>query len=205
MKKAAVVMIIFFFVPILSTAYASGAMDQLTGPIDEVISILKDPQYQDEAQKEVQREKLWDVITKVFDFDKISQLALGKYRKKFDDPKMAEYTEAFTKLIGNTYLKKIQGEFKNEKVKYLEEIPGSKPDKAMVKTLIVRENAEIPVDYSMWLNNGNWRIYDVRVEGVSLVKNYRNQFTKILFKDSPDQLIERIKKKNEGNESDIEE
>ena len=66
------------------------------------------------------------------------------------------------------------------------------------------ESVEVPISYSMWQNSEKWRIYDVKIEGVSLVKNYRNQFSKILFKDTPDHLIERIKKKNQNQEGGIE-
>ncbi len=180
-------------------------MEAIRGPLDEVISILKDPQYQVPEQKEVQREKIWNIIREIFDFTKIAELALAKYRKKFNEKQLKEFTDLFAKLLEDTYLNKIQAEYKNEKINYLDQ--KSKTDKALVKTKITRENVEIPVDYSMWLNNGVWRVYDIKVEGVSLVKNYRNQFQNILLNKSPDHLIEQVrtkveKQKNEKNGTD---
>ncbi|MDM8551753.1 ABC transporter substrate-binding protein [Desulfobacterales bacterium HSG2] len=198
MKKIIAVL----FIAIISTpvlAYSVSPMDALRGPIDEVINILKDPQYQSDAQKEVQREKISSVIRKIFDFTKISQLALGKYRKKFKGQELEDFTDYFSRLLEKTYLNKIQAEYQNEKVNYLSQRVGSgkKSDKALVKTMIARENVEIPVEYKMWLNNNAWRVYDIKVEGVSLVKNYRNQFQKILLNKSPAHLIEQVKNKVE--------
>lgn len=179
-------------------AYASEQpMDALRKPIDEVISILKDPQYQNAEQKKAQGEKIWDIIRKVFDFDRISKLALGKYRKNFSDEQLKTFSGHFARLIEDSYLNKIQAEYKNEKVNYLEQ--KIRDDKALVRTEVIRENVKIPVDYLMQLENDLWRIYDVKVEKVSLVKNYRSQFERLLGEESrtPDQLIEQVREKLE--------
>jgi len=196
MKKIIIVLCLGFMI-LPALAQASQATNEVRAAIDEVISILKAPQYQDQAKKEAQKEELWKVIRKVFDFRKISELSLANYRKKFTDEQMTRFSDLFADLLSDTYLKRVQEEFKNEEVKYLDEVihPNDK-SRVLVKTLIHRENVEIPVDYSMWLNNGVWRVYDIKVEGVSLVKNYRTQFQDILLKKSPAQLIEQIEKKN---------
>jgi len=191
---------IFLMVSFLATSLPVWAekspMASLQKPMDEVIRLLKDPQYKGEAKKEEQGDKIWVVIESIFDFKKISQLALGKFRKKFSPKEMDEFSGLFSDLLGKTYLRKVQKEFQNEKVTYLEETT-LKKGRALVKTTIVRENLVIPVNYNMWANKGVWRIYDVKVEGVSLVKNYRTQFQNILFKKKPAQLIEQVRKKIE--------
>ena len=180
--------------------WAKTPMASLQGLIDEVISLLNSPQYQDAAKKKEQGDKIWVVIEEVFDFQKISRLTLGKNWKKFSDKELDEFSVLFSNLLGKTYLKKVQDEFKNEKVNYMDEkiLTGKKNERAQVKTALVRKNMEIPVEYSMWKNNGVWRIYDVKVEGISLVKNYRTQFQKILFNKSPGELIAQVKKKVDG-------
>ena len=195
MKKIIIVLCLGFMI-LPALAQASQATNEVRVAIDEVIGILKAPQYQDKAKKEEQKEELWKVIRKVFDFRKISDLSLANYRKKFTDEQMTKFSDLFADLLSDTYLKRVQEEFKNEEVKYLDEVihPNDK-SRVLVKTLIHRENVEIPVDYSMWLNNGVWRVYDIKVEGVSLVKNYRTQFQDILLKKSPVQLIEQLEKK----------
>lgn len=186
-----------FTVPAISLAAGDGPMNSLKKPVNELISILQDPQYKDKSAKDAQSEKIWPVIKGVFDFKTISKGTLGKYRKKFDEARLATFTEEFTTLLGETYLKKIQGGYQNETVKYLaEKIKETKRGpRAQVKTMLVRGSIEIPVNYNMMIVDGNWRIYDVKVEGVSLVKNYRTQFQKFLMKNDPDQLIEKVKKK----------
>lgn len=176
-------------------AYSAEPMADLRVHLDEVINVLKDPQYQDPSQKDAQAEKIWGIIRQVFDFERIATLALGKYRKSFNDKQLKEFTDVFSRLLEDTYLKKIQAEYKNEKVNYLSQ--KTKGDRALVETEIIRENVKIPVDYIMWLNSGVWRIYDVKVEKVSLVKNYRSQFEQLLGDESksPDELIEQVRKK----------
>ncbi len=199
MNKFLFLVFVCVVIALPAPAPAAEPTDTLQVHIDEVVSILKDPQYQTDAQKDQQREKIWKIIHQIFDFERISKLSLGKYWKDFNPKQLKEFTDLFTDLLGDTYLKKIQGEYKNEKVNYLSQEIGSdsNSDKAQVKTEIVRENVKIPVDYSLWNNKGVWRIYDVKIEGVSLVKNYRNQFQKILLNKTPDNLIEKLKNKLE--------
>ena len=176
--------------------YAEEPLEALKKPINESLQILKDPQYQADDQKEEQRERFWAVIREIFDFTELSKRALARNWRLFSAEEKREFTEVFAELLGNTYVDKIQSEFQNEKVVYLgqEKI---KKARARVKTKIIRENVAIPIDYNLVLKNGQWKVYDVYVEGVSLVKNYRTQFNKILFKKTPGQLIQRLKKKVE--------
>ncbi len=168
----------------------------LRGPIDQVISILKDPELKSPEKEDEQRQAIVKVVEKIFDFEKISKLALGRFRRTFNDQEMERYTELFTDLLIDTYLNQVQKEFQNDEVTYLEQMyHPSDSERAMVKTLIQRKNTDIPIDYSMYITDGKWRIYDVKVEGVSLVKNYRTQFEKILLQKSPDALIEKLEKK----------
>lgn len=166
-------------------------------PIDKVIEILKDPRYKEEEKLDEQRNELMGVIKDIFDFEKISQLSLGRFRKKLNDEQMTRFIDHFTELLVDTYLNQVQKEFQNEEVEYVEQTyHPSDNERAQVKTLVVRKNTKIPVDYSLYIKDGRWRVYDIRVEGVSLIKNYRTQFEKILLNQSPDVLIEKLEKKN---------
>ncbi len=165
--------------------------------IDKVIEILKDPRYKEEEKLDEQRDELMGVIKDIFDFEKISQLSLGRFRKKLNDEQMTRFIDHFTELLVDTYLKQVQKEFQNEEVEYAEQTyHPSDNERAQVKTLVVRKDTKIPVDYSLYIKDGRWRVYDIRVEGVSLIKNYRTQFEKILLNQSPDVLIEKLEKKN---------
>lgn len=176
------------------SAEAAEPMDDLKGPIEQVIGILKDPKYNDSSMKEQQRLEIMAVIKKIFSFNEISKRALGRDWNKFNIQQRQVFEETFADFLGYTYFKKVRDSYQGENVVFLsqEKIGDSK---AVVKTKIPRKNNEIPLDYRMFSKKGEWYIYDVIIEGVSLVTNYRTQFGKILGKESPDGLIERLRKK----------
>jgi phospholipid transport system substrate-binding protein len=171
-----------------------GPLESLKGPFDKVIKILNDPVYKDSSKKTEQRGKIWATVQEIFDFDEISKRAVARDWKKFSAEEKKEFSAIFSEFLGNTYVDKIQGEYHNEKIVYIgEDIV--KKNRALARTKILREAIEIPVDYKMKLKDDKWMIYDVAVEGISLIKNYRTQFKSILAKKSPAELIERLKKK----------
>lgn len=195
MKRIILVFTVLFFAA-TALAGVQKPIDELQGPIQKGINILKDPQYHVDSKKELQREKIWEIIREAFDFVQVSKRALARNWRDFTPKQRKEFTDAFAERLKNTYIDKIQGGFHNEEVVFLgQDMLSDK--KAKVNTKIIREKIEIPIDYSMILTKkGKWKVYDVNVEGVSLVQNYRKQFNDILAKDSPDQLIDRLKKDN---------
>ena len=194
MKKPLAALVFLFFLISTAPAIAGPAMDAVKVPIQQGIDLLRDPAYADASKKAEQREKIWEIIKQAFDFTQISILAVARDWRRFSDSEKKEFTEVFSDLLGETYLDRIQGEYSNETVEFLGEESLS-DKKAVVKTHIVRANTNIPVDYRMIRINDAWKVYDVRVEGMSLVKNYRVQYKKILMKDTPAQLIDQLKKK----------
>ncbi len=197
MKKI-IPLFVLLFVGLFSVSSDCGQqpLDALRGPINEVISILKDPKYEDASQKDLEREQLWAAMRKLFDFTEMAKRSLARNWKAFAPEQRKEFSEVFGEFLGNAYLNKIQKDYQDEEVVYgKQEILTD--TKAVVKTKIIRETVEIPVDYSMKARNGAWRVYDVNIEGVSMIKNYRTQFNKILATKSPTELIERLKKKIE--------
>lgn len=197
MKKwLSVFIIVLFLAPI--SVYAVDPMDAIKIPIDQSLEILKDPKYQKPEMKDEQRDAMWDILIEAFDFMEISQRALAVHWRQFNDEQKKEFSEVFAKLLGKTYLDRILSEYNDEKVVYLSQDIGqdsSGQSKAIVHTKIIRDNVEIPVDYRMVEKSGEWFIYDVFVEGVSLVKNYRTQFRSL--NETPKELIERVRKKAE--------
>lgn len=193
MKKVFIILMLIAVIP--SFLYAEmGPMESLRIPIDEGISLLRDPKYKVPSLKKVQRDKIWDIVSKSFDFTELGGRTLAANWKKFSPEQRKEFTGVFADILGDAYLDKVQGAYRDEKVVFIsQEIISD--SKAVVKTKIVRERSEIPVDYSMKLKDKNWKIYDVQVEGISLVQNYRSQFNEILAKETPDDLIKRLRKK----------
>ena len=191
--------IIFIIMGILLTvtlvnAQPQSPIESIRKPVEQVLTILNDPQYQPEDKKAVQREMLWETTLSMFNFTEIAKRTLARNWLNFNTEQRKVFRDTFARLLTMTYTNQIQGNFTNEKVEFLdEEILNQK--KAMVKTKIVRQDVDIPVDYSLKLGKKGWRIYDVKVEGISLVQNYRTQFNKYLKDKTPDQLIEELDRK----------
>jgi phospholipid transport system substrate-binding protein len=177
-----------------ATGAQSEPLDDIRGPIEKGVALLKDPSYSSPSKYDEQREKIWELVHDIFDFRIISMRALAREWRSFTPKQQEEFTEAFTELLKHNYLNKIQGQFRDEEVVFLEQ--DMLTDKqAVVKSKILRQQTEIPMDYKVVLSQGKWRIYDINVEGISLIKNYRTQFKSILAKESPEELIQRIRQK----------
>ncbi|HAO19528.1 MAG TPA: hypothetical protein DCQ37_02910 [Desulfobacteraceae bacterium] len=203
MKKIFVWITVLIFAAVSAYAAESpGPLVSVQGPIQQGIDLLRDPQYKDPSKREAQRDKIWEIIRQTFDFVELSMRTLAQDWKNFTPQQRKEFTEVFTDLLKNTYIDKIQSEFQNETIQFLTEEKIS-DDKAVVKTKVIRNGKiEIPMDYSMRLRDGAWKVYDVAIEGVSMVKNYRTQFKDILAKETPAQLITRLKDKVVQQEKD---
>ena len=189
---------LFTLLLVFMSAFARGEepLEALRGPVERVIAILKDPKYKDPAKKDLRREKLWEIIPNIFDYTEVAKRALARNWRNFSPQERKEFTDVFADFLGNIYIDKIEGHYEDLNVIYLgqEMVTGSR---ALVKTKIVRRKTETPIDYRMRIKGAAWRIYDLNIEGVSLVKNYRTQFNQILFKETPAQLIARLQKKVE--------
>jgi phospholipid transport system substrate-binding protein len=175
---------------------AASPLEALKIPIENVLSLLKDPKYKNPDQRQQQRDKILLITRQLFDFTEMSKRALARNWKSFSSQEQLQFADVFADHLSNSYMDKIQGEYKDETIVFLDQETVS-DGKALVKTKIQRQTKDIPVDYSMYSIDNQWRVYDVNIEGVSLIKNYRTQFDQILVKESPAQLIERLKKKVE--------
>ncbi len=195
-------LIISLLLHLQTPAHAAQAkpLDDIKGPIEQGIALLKDPAYAGGTKIKEQREKIWNLVQEIFDFRIISMMALAREWKDFTPRQQDEFTEAFTDLLRTNYLNKIQGQYHDEKVVFLgEDMLTDK--KAVVRSKILRQQTEIPMDYKVVFTRGKWRIYDINIEGVSLINNYRTQFKSILAKETPEQLIQRIRNKTVEEET----
>ena len=196
-KILAGLLTLLLLLPAIPTGAAASTepLAAIKAPVDEVVEILNDPQYKEAGTKQAQRNAIWTVVQPMFDFEEISRRAVARNWNRFTDAEKKAFVDVFAQFLGNTYIDKIQGEYHNEKIVYLgQEI--LQEVYAEVKTQIVRETVEIPVNYRMRkYDDGHWRVYDIIVEGVSLVKNYRTQFASILKKKKPSQLIDQLNEK----------
>ena len=196
MKRLRIVILIFFafciFFPVNNTC-ASSVQDQLKVTLDQILEILRDPSLKGEAGIENRRTALRKIIHKKFSFSKMSQLSLARHWKARSDAEKKNFVELFGQLLEQTYVSKIES-YTDERVVFVKEYVKDK--KAQVDTKVVTATIEIPIDYRLFqTNDSSWMVYDVVIEGVSLVGNYRSQFDQMLQKDSFDKLLEELKTK----------
>jgi len=174
-----------------SLALAGEPQDRLKGGIDKVIGILADPALKGPAKRVERQKKLRAVADGFFDWRELTKRAVAESWAKFTPKQQDDFVVSFSELLQKTYILKLE-KYNNEKVTYVkEQVEGNQ---AFINTQVVMKDKTIPINYIM-IKSGQWMVYDVVVEGVSLVKNYRSQFSKILSKESPEALLQRIKDK----------
>ena len=161
--------------------------------IDKGFAILKDPSLKGDEKVQERRQKLWKEISPIFNFEEMSKRALGQHWKSRTPEEKKEFVELFTTIMKDAYIGETDT-YSGEKIVIISE----KQDKnyATVQTkIITNKGTEISVDYNMHNNPGRWTIYDVIIEGRSLVNNYRSQLNNILIKSSYEEHIQKIKAK----------
>lgn len=171
---------------------ASTAGDQVKATIDRVMETLKDPRLRGDANKNKRREKLRQTILPRFDFADMAKRALGSQWNRYPD-KQREFVAAFAQLLEESYADQIEAA-KGDKVAYVNE--RTEPGIAEVDTKVISSNGEeTPILYKLHPVGSDWKVYDVVIANISLVNNYRSQFTHILSHSSFDDLIRMIKEK----------
>jgi phospholipid transport system substrate-binding protein len=173
-------------------AWASPAMEQLRSTVDEVISILSNPNLKKPDQEKRLRQMLRQVINQRFDYQEMAKRSLSRYWRPLSSSQRVEFVRLFSELLERSYAGKIEA-YSNEKVIYQSErLDG---DYAEIRTIVVRPNDQIPINYRMIDKGGKWWVYDVVIEGVSLVSNYRSQFGRIIRESSYQELVRRMQSK----------
>jgi phospholipid transport system substrate-binding protein len=178
----------------LCPAVAAAPTEAVKGTVDEVLLILRNKELKDPARAQARRESLEKVVGDRFDYQEMSRRALGASWNQLTDQEKQEFVRLFQTLLTNSYADKIES-YSGEGVQFLNE--RTERDFAEVRTKVLSGKTEIPLDYRLLNKGGDWRVYDVVVDGVSLVSNYRGQFSKILKTSSYQELVEQLRKKSE--------
>jgi phospholipid transport system substrate-binding protein len=166
--------------------------EQVRGAIQRVVRILEDPALHGDARAAERRAAMRKVANELFDFTEITKRSLGRHWQARTPAEREELVRLFGDLLERTYVSRIEL-YSGEKIVFAGETVDT--DQAVVRTRIVtKQGAEIPVDYRLLVRGERWRAYDVVIEGVSLVANYRSQFDKILQAGYPE-LVKRLRAK----------
>ncbi|OEU55766.1 MAG: hypothetical protein BA862_14375 [Desulfobulbaceae bacterium S3730MH12] len=194
MKKI-VLLFIGFSMICFSQAVVAGnsPTDDLRPALEGVMAILADQNMKGEEHLVERRQKIMDSIETGFNFREMSKRVLGKTWRTITEQQRDYFTQLMTKLLENVYIGKLEGysgqttEFKAEKIK---------GNRAQVTTIVENRGVDLPVHYIMKESDGHWMVYDINIEGVSLVRNYQEQFKSILRKEKYEGLVKVLEDKN---------
>jgi phospholipid transport system substrate-binding protein len=193
-----IILLAAFFLagPALSQGPANTPTAEMRNSIGAVLDILKNPDLQVDARTNERRGEIMKVVRDRFDFAEMSRLALGRYWKERTEAEKKEFVELFPRILESAYVNKIE-KYNGETVEYVSEIRFD--GKALVRTMIkTMSGTQVSVDYRVMKEARGWMVYDVIIEGVSLINNYRNQFNDMLSKEPYPEFEKELREKVMG-------
>jgi phospholipid transport system substrate-binding protein len=172
-------------------AWAGAPTDQLKSSVDGVLRIVQDPQLKQESRAGERRAAIRREAEALFDFTETARRALGRHWVTLNDSQQREFVSLFTDLLERAYIVRIE-QYSGERIVYAGD--STEGESATVKTkFVTKQGTEIPVDYRLLHRGDRWLVYDVSVEGVSLVANYRTQFDRIMRAGSYQELARKLR------------
>ncbi|MBI3454637.1 MAG: ABC transporter substrate-binding protein [Candidatus Rokubacteria bacterium] len=176
-----------------ATAWAGPATDQVKGSVDRVLKVVQDPELKKPQTAERRRAQIREVARGLFDFEEMAKRALARHWAQRSPEERKRFSELFTDLLENAYVGKIEA-YGGEKILYLPELADG--DTVTVRSkFVTARGTEIPIDYRMQKERDRWEAFDVVIEGVSLIANYRTQFNRIIVQSSYAELVKKLEQK----------
>lgn len=177
----------------LATNACATVTTEVKKTVDEVVKIVSDKELKKNDKK--RRQLLKKTISVIFDYNEMAKRSMGKHWNQRSAAEKKQFADLFASLLENSYASKIES-YNNEKIVYLKETQDG--DYAELKSKVVTvKRDEFTLDYRMINENGTWMVYDVVIEGVSLVSNYRTQFNKIITTDGYPALVKKLQTKTD--------
>ena len=193
--KCSIMLLILLLLLFTATAGAGIPTNQVKDTVDRVIDILKSKDLMRPEKKEQRRAAIRKIVGELFDFDEMSKRTLALHWQRRTQAERREFVSLFSDLLERSYINKIET-YTDEKIIYTDE--SIDREYSVVKSkIITKRNVEVPIDYKLLKEGNEWKVYDVVIEGVSLVNNYRTQFNKIIRSESYEELVKRLKNKQE--------
>ena len=183
------------------TTGTEGPVQELRNRVDRAVQVLSDPAFKGASKTAERRAKVRKIADEIFDYNEMSKRSLGVHWNQMAQGDRERFTRSFSDLLDRAYFEKIDS-YNGEKVRYMD--PKVEGVQATVLTRVTTDKgSEIPVDYRMHRDNGKWLVYDVIIEGVSLVSNYRAQFDRIIRTASVAELLKRLEAQAAGQASGV--
>lgn len=193
MKKIVVVALLLFFA---SPVLASSPMATVQSAVDQILTILREPNATEQENIDSKFERIREIVNDTFDYEVLSRVTLGRGWRQLDDSEKAEFVSLYAELIERTYRNHIV-DYSDEDVVYVRESlltePGARVPRSEVETKVLTKTGPITVLYRLYEEQGNWRVYDIHGEGISLSQNFRSQFEDILHRSGVDGLLDVLR------------
>jgi phospholipid transport system substrate-binding protein len=190
--KSIVLISILILIPAVSLA--QDPLEAVRNHIESGIRVLEDPRYADESRKAEQQKVLWEIMQQTYDFRVFSKKVLGSYWYRFSSRQRDDFIKVFSEFLGKFYLTKLQDRYSGQKVSYLRQ-QIINDNIALVEIEVSWKRIEVPLTLRVTKRSGKWKVYDLEVLGINAVSNYRAQFKSMLKKETPQQIIGRLKDK----------
>jgi phospholipid transport system substrate-binding protein len=192
-RRALVAAALVLGLALAGDGWAGPATDTLRAQIDRVVKILDDPELKRDGRAKERRMAVRRIAEEIFDFNETARRSLGRHWQSRTAAERREFVDLFADLLERSYLSKVEL-YNGERIAFLGDTVDG--EQALVRTKIVtRQGTEVPVDYKMFRQGPRWLVYDVVIEGVSLIANYRTQFNKIIQTSSYQELVRKMKTK----------
>jgi phospholipid transport system substrate-binding protein len=186
-----VMLVVMLMLPVYT--FAGVPLDTVKTNVNDVLEILRDPKLKGEAGKKVKEQRIEAAAEKLFDFVELSKRTLGMNWNKFTNVQRKEFVELFKTILKDAYVDKITA-YTDEQVNFTKEAPLSETT-VEVQSVVVTKSGSVPIYYRIIKKDSGWKVFDVVIEGVSLINNYRTQFREILGNNPPEKLLETLRKK----------
>ena len=183
------IFMLFCFSPV----YAGVPLDRVQANVNRVLDVLRDPKLAALSAKEIKQERLRTIYEDMFNKVELSRRTLARNWNNLNAAQRQEFVQLFQQVLEKAYIDKILA-YTNEKIVFDRETMLSE-NQAEIQTRIITSSKVIPISYRVILVESAWKVYDVVIENVSLVQNYRTQFNDILAKNTNEQLLEILRKK----------
>ena len=195
MKRQIIAMILMVAVLMVMPfqAYAASAKETVETSVNKVTKTLSDPTFKAKP-KEAKITEIGNIIGEVFDYTELSKRTLGRDWKKMKPEQQKEFIELFKELLQGVYADRLLT-YTDEKIVFDKELDLKKGRAEVQSNIVLSDGTKVPIFYRLTNQSGQWKTYDLIIEGVSLVKNYRSQFREIIAKDSPEKLLQILRDK----------
>ena len=193
MRKFFIGFILLVFSMVAIQVHADSGVDTVKSRINQVLAVLKDPALKSESAKELKKKRLRAIFDNTFDYTELSRSTLSRYWDKLKPDQQTEFIQLYKALLEKLYMDEILS-YKDQEIVIGKERPLGE-NRVEVDTKIISEKLETPINFRMIFKNNQWWCYDFVIENISVVANYRSQFGRILTKESPEKMLDDLRKR----------